>query len=142
MRSKPPRGAKSGQARGARALKDSSSPPPRRKAIPNLDKVRASYGLKPAVFARMLGISPSALARLEKGEAPSDASILARFGKVKAILKRAAGTMRREYLPTWIEKPSEACSELGANAPIDLMERGDYDAVTDLLFFLGSGVPS
>src|SRR5262245_34006699 len=118
MRAKPTRGGKSGQARqprharGTRALKDSSSAPPRHKAIPDLGKVRARYGLKQAVLARMLGISPVVLARLEKGEAPSDASIRARLGKVKAILKSAAGTIRLEYLPTWIEKPSEACSEL------------------------------
>ena len=50
--------------------------------------------------------------------------------------------MRKSYLPTWLEKPNEACAELGANAPVDLMERGDYDAIEDMIFFFGSGVPS
>jgi hypothetical protein len=61
---------------------------------------------------------------------------------VAAILKKAASAMRPAYVPTWVERPSPACAELGARAPVDLMERGDYDEVEALLFELGSGVPS
>ena len=30
--------------------------------------------------------------------------------------------MRRDYILTWLEKPSPACAEIGARAPIDLLE--------------------
>ena len=103
--------------------------------------IRRTYGLSQATFARALGLSQAAFERWEEGEAPVDLQVLSQLGRVKAILEKAARTMRRDYVPTWVEKPSPACEELGARAPIDLMERGDYDAVDDLLFFLGSGVP-
>jgi hypothetical protein len=89
----------------------------------------------------MLGVSDAALTRLERGDEPLDVAVLARVERIRKILEKAAEVMRREYIPTWVEKPSAACEEIGALAPIDLMEKGDFEAVEDLLFFLGSGVP-
>ncbi len=90
----------------------------------------------------MLGLSEETETRLEKGEIPvPDETVRDRFDRLKAILQKAAGVMQLDYIPTWVENPSPACAEIGARAPVDLMERGDYEAVEDLLFFLGSGVP-
>jgi hypothetical protein len=89
----------------------------------------------------MFGFSDAALTRLERGDEPLDMAGLARVERIRKVLEKAAEVMRREYIPTWVEKPSAACAEIGASAPLDLMEKGDFEAIEDLLFFLGSGVP-
>jgi transcriptional regulator with XRE-family HTH domain len=111
------------------------------KVVLNLGAVREQYGLSRATFARMLGVSDAALARLERGDGQLDKPALARVERIRRVLGKAVEVMRREYIPTWVKKPSAACKELGASAPIDLMEKGDFDSIEDLLFFLGSGVP-
>jgi DNA-binding transcriptional regulator YiaG len=131
------------------AANPAGAPPARRKvvAVPHgkevvaMEKLRADYGLSKAVLARILGVSVAALGQLENGQAGLSAAQRKTVERVEKILARAAQAMHREYIPTWLEKPSPACAEIGARAPIDLIERGDYDTVEDLLFFLGSGVP-
>ena len=105
-----------------------------------LATLRDNYGLSQATLARMLGVSVTTLGQLENGHglSPTQCKTVER---VEIILAKAVQAMHRDYLPTWLEKPSPACAEIGARAPIHLIERGDYDAVEDLLFFLGSGVP-
>jgi hypothetical protein len=109
--------------------------------VPDLEALREAYCLSHATVVRMLGLSKADLALWEKGELPADLVGLTRLERLKRLLKRAAEVMRPEYVPIWVEKASPACAEIGAQAPIDLMEKGDYDAVEDLLFLLGSGVP-
>jgi len=106
-----------------------------------MHELLTTYGLDREVLARMVGLSRTALARWEKDEPLSDLKERTQIDRVANILERAAGVMRREYIPTWLHKPSPACTEIGATAPIDLMERGDYDTVEEMLFLLGSGVP-
>jgi transcriptional regulator with XRE-family HTH domain len=116
-------------------------PPPDEKVALNLGAVREQYGLSRATFARMLGVSDAMLARLERGDEPLDKAALARVERIRKVLEKAAEVMRREYIPNWVKEPSAACKEIGASAPIDLLAKGDFDSVEDLLFFLGSGVP-
>jgi len=106
-----------------------------------MHKLLTEYGLNRDLLARMASFSPAALARWEKGQRPSDLKERNRIERVATILVRAAGVMRRNYILTWLEKPSPACAEIGARAPIDLLERGDYDTVEEMLLLLGSGVP-
>jgi transcriptional regulator with XRE-family HTH domain len=113
----------------------------RGKSGPNLGKLRAGYGLSRPVLARALGITEATLGEWEEGVGHPGANGLAKVRRVRTILKRAAGTMRASYLPTWLEKPCDACAELGAATPLDLLERGDYEAVEGLIYYLGSGVP-
>jgi hypothetical protein len=48
--------------------------------------------------------------------------------------------MRGSYIAIWLSQPSEACADLGVKTPADLFARGDYQAVEEMIFFLGSGV--
>jgi transcriptional regulator with XRE-family HTH domain len=114
----------------------------RRRVGTHVQALCEKYGLNRSSFALMLGTTEAELDRLESGTGPAGLTKLARVRQVVAILKKASSTMRLEYVPTWIERPSPACAELGARAPIDLMERGDYGEVEALLYYLGSGVPS
>lgn len=129
-----------GAARSTRAAK-ASAPAARDKAPLDVAALRQSYGISRGMFARLLDVPEGTLARWEEGAGPPDRNGLPRLRQVQRILERAAGAMRPAYIPTWLETRSAACAEVGAHAPIDLMQRGDYDEVETLLFLLGSGVP-
>ena len=53
----------------------------------------------------------------------------------------APASLRAEFIPHWLETPNPACAELDARAPVDLMARGEYQAIENMIFFFESGVP-
>jgi DNA-binding XRE family transcriptional regulator len=110
------------------------------KAALNLGKLRNDYGLSCRVLARALGVTEATLHDWEKGAGSPTAHERGKVRKFERLFRKAAGAMRRSYLPTWLVTPSEACAELGAATPLALLEKGDYEAVEDLLYYLGSGV--
>jgi DNA-binding XRE family transcriptional regulator len=125
-----------------RAGKPKRARPARRgKAVLNMDKIRNDYGLSRRALARAVGVTEATLHAWEKGAGSPSAHERAKVRKFERILRKAARAVRRSYLPTWLETPSEACAELGAATPLALLEKGDYEAVEDLLYYLGSGVP-
>jgi DNA-binding transcriptional regulator YiaG len=126
------------KTRPARAAR-TTIPSANGKNAPRTKELRHKFGLNSAIFAKMLGITETTLAKWEKGQGPFD---LAKIIRVKKILEMAARSMNPAYVATWITQPSPACAEIGVNAPLDLLERNDCDAVEDLLFYLGSGVPT
>jgi DNA-binding transcriptional regulator YiaG len=103
------------------------------------EMVRRRYGLGPKLFARMLGVSEATLAKWTAGS-PLGTANLARVVCVARILRKLERSLRRDYIATWLEQPSQACADLGAKAPADLFAHKDYEAVEDMIFFLGSGV--
>ena len=115
-------------------------PARRGKTVLNLEKLGNDYDLSRRVLARALGVTEAALQDWEKGAGSPGIQERAKVRKLERILRRAAGALRRSYLPTWLETPSEACAELGAATPLALLGKGDYEAVEDLLYYLGSGV--
>jgi transcriptional regulator with XRE-family HTH domain len=112
---------------------------PRSPAGPHLAKLRGDYGLSRRLLARMLGVSEATLKTWEQGKGTLGSSEAAKLQRVGSILATAAGSLRADYLATWLETPSDACAELGALTPLGLMAKGDYEAVEDLLYYLGSG---
>jgi hypothetical protein len=88
----------------------------------------------------MLGVTPATLARWELGEANPGAAEQARIKRVAAILRKLAGVMRPGFIPTWLTSPNESCKALGAQTPLALLARGDYEDIEDSIFFMGSGV--
>jgi transcriptional regulator with XRE-family HTH domain len=103
--------------------------------------LRADYGLSRASFARMIGVSEVALRRWEEGTGQPDGAAVERFERVGRVLGGLARVMRKPFIPTWLEQPNDACKEVGAGTPLDLLERGDFAAVEDMIFYLESGVP-
>jgi hypothetical protein len=116
-------------------------PARRGKVVPRLEKLQREYGLSRRTVARALGVPEADLGAWEERGGHPGTDERAKVRKLEAILKRAAGAMRMSYLPTWLTTPSNACAELGAATPLELLGRGDYAAVEDLLYSLGSGVP-
>jgi transcriptional regulator with XRE-family HTH domain len=131
------RTASNGRAGNGRANNSRLAPA---RAVADVQRLREDFRISKKAFARALGVSERSLARIEAGGCPIESQMRDRLKRLRRILRKAAAAMRREYIPTWIERASPACAEIGAAAPVDLMERGDYDAVDSLLFYLGSGV--
>jgi transcriptional regulator with XRE-family HTH domain len=104
--------------------------------------LRTEYGLSRPAFARMLGTSEAAIASWEQGAATLDAATLDRVGRVEGILGGLARVMRPAFIPVWLEQPNEACKEAGARTPLDLLARGDFQAVEAMIFYLESGTPA
>jgi hypothetical protein len=89
----------------------------------------------------MPGVSEAALRRWEEGSGPPDDAAVELFERVKRILNGMARVMRKSFIPTWLEQPNDTCMEVGSTTPLDLLGRGDFAAVEDMIFYLESGVP-
>ena len=104
--------------------------------------IRSDFDLSQASFARMTGITPDALVQWEQDKtARLDDETCARIKRVASILERFARVMRREFIPTWIEQPNAACKEIGATTPLELFERGEFESLEDMAWYLESGTP-
>lgn len=111
--------------------------------MPPLSQARTHFGLSLPMFARMTGISQEALARWEKQKPSSlKGDARRRVQRVAHILEGLARRMQRTLIRTWIERPNDACKELGTGTPLDLFERGDYEVLEDMAWYLESGTPS
>jgi len=54
-------------------------------------------------------------------------------------LRRAlAEGMREEFIPQWLESPSEG---LGGLKPVEVLERGETDRLWRVVLLIGSGMP-
>src|SRR4051794_25901349 len=69
------------------ASRDDLAATPSRRAVRDLEGLRTKYALSADAFARMLGLSRTALVRLEKGEGPPDLKELTRIDRVVRILE-------------------------------------------------------
>jgi transcriptional regulator with XRE-family HTH domain len=107
-----------------------------------MDALRTECGLSRAALLRLLGVSTATLTRWERGEGQPDPSVLVRAARLEGLLRRLTGVMRREFLPTWLETPNEACKEAGGKTPLDLLEREAYEQIEDMIFYVESGIPT
>lgn len=129
-----PKAKKNATSRGPRTAGPSTSL--------DLRKLRAEYELDCSTFARMLGASEASLKRWEEGVEEPREEVAARAARVAKLLAGLARVMRKGFIPTWLVTPNDACKEAGAHTPLDLMERGDYGQIDDMIFYFESGVPT
>ncbi len=106
------------------------------------ETLRTDYELSLPIFARMTGVPEATLASWEEGTDQLDSAALARIERIAGILHGLTRVMHLSFIPTWLEQPNDACKELGARAPLDLIERGDYAEVEGMVFYLESGAPN
>ena len=103
------------------------------------EMLRRRYGLPPKLFARILGVTEGTLAKWEAGS-PLSTARSAHLLAVARILRKLERSVRRDYIATWLGQPSQACADLGVEVPADLFASKKYEAIGDMIFFLGSGV--
>jgi DNA-binding transcriptional regulator YiaG len=122
------------------AIKSKNSPRrPKRSSQNPTERLRQRYHLSRNVLAYMVGVKEATLTKWENG-ATIGAVNLSKINRVQGLLRKLEQSMRRSYIATWLSQPSEACADLGVNIPADLFARGDYEAIEEMIFFLGSGV--
>jgi hypothetical protein len=102
--------------------------------------VRTDYALSLNTFARITRVPEATLAAWEAGGSLDD-SALAGIHRIGRLLSRLARVMQKTFISTWLVKANDSCKEVGARAPVVLLENGDYRAVEDMVFYLESGVP-
>ena len=103
--------------------------------------VRTDFGLSMPTFSKMVGVPVKDLARWETDGGVLKPASAARIERVSAILTRLAGIMRQSFIPTWLERPNNACKEIGVRAPLDLFENGDYETIEGMIWYVESGTP-
>ena len=81
------------------------------------------------------------MARWEANQADLNAAAARRVQRVASILARLAGVMRRAFIPTWLDRPNDACKEIGVCTPLDLYEKGDYETIERMIWYIESGSP-
>jgi hypothetical protein len=107
---------------------------------PEATRARTDFGLSLTVFAKMTGV-PAAVAKWEEGKGRLSGEALGRIDRVAHILRGLGRVMRRSFVPTWVEQPTDACAERVARTPLDLFERGDYEALESMVYYMESGTP-
>jgi hypothetical protein len=88
-----------------------------------------------------VGISEAALKSWEEGTGWPDPATIERGERARRVLSGLARVMRKSFIPTWLEQPNDACKEVGAATPLDLLQRGNFREVEDMIFYLESSVP-
>lgn len=112
----------------------------RRKAreTPLVAEVRQDLGVDRRTFSRLTGYSERAIANWESGRALSPSS-RQRIAEIRRLQESLARVMRPASIGKWIETPSPA---LGGLKPLEVIERGEIDALWRMVFRLESGIAS
>jgi hypothetical protein len=130
---------KNGSPKAAARIVKKPDTKPRTKAAAR--SVRTDFGLALPMFAKMVHVPAAVLASWEGDDGLLDAEAEDRVAEVGTILAGLARVMRRQFIPTWLARPNDACKEIGVRTPLDLFKRGKYKAVEDMVFYMESGSP-
>jgi transcriptional regulator with XRE-family HTH domain len=103
-----------------------------------VSEVRSELGVTREFFARMTGFSVRAISGWESGRPLSEAA-MRRVKEMKRLRAALAEGIRPEFIPQWLETPSEG---LGGLKPVEVLERGEIDRLWRTVFLIGSGMPT
>ena len=104
----------------------------------SLMQLRESYGLSRQTLKRALHASASALAKWEKGTSPPTPGSVAKIKQLEKIIEGLSRVMKKDFIRTWLTNQNDACE---GKSPLDLLAKGDYESVEDLVYFLEAGEP-
>jgi DNA-binding transcriptional regulator YiaG len=115
-----------------------------RKAPPRVvvaRSLRTDFGLSLSTFSKMVGVPSKVLTAWEANQVSLKGAAAARLKRVSTILARLAGIMQPAFVPKWLERPNNACQEIGVRSPLHLFEEGDYETIEDMIWYAESGTP-
>jgi transcriptional regulator with XRE-family HTH domain len=87
------------------------------------------------VFARLASVSERSLAKLEKGETPSD-SMRRQLTEIARLQEALAKVMNAKVIGNWFLEPNPAFDGL---KPLEAVERGEIDRIWVMIYELESG---
>ena len=99
----------------------------------------AALGLDSSILASCLVVTPISLQRWQAGRAKPNAASLRKLDKLNAIYHLAARLLKNDAVKPWFQSPNET---LGGERPLELLSRGEFDQVRNVLGMLESGVYS
>lgn len=97
--------------------------------------VREQMGMPQRVFARLTSVSERSLAKLEKGQAPSD-SMRRQLTEIARLRESLAKVMSSKAIGKWFIEPNPAFDGL---KPLEAVERGEIDRIWAMIYELESG---
>ncbi len=95
--------------------------------------------LSEMLLSRALGVNRSTVGAWLRRERNPTGVRADRVAELSAIVERLAQVVEPEYIAVWLSKPIEA---LGFEKPTDLIARGDYRRVAQLISELEVGAHS
>jgi transcriptional regulator with XRE-family HTH domain len=98
--------------------------------------VREDLGVDRRTFARLTGYSERAIANWESGRGLS-ASSRQRIAEIRRLQEALARVIKPASVGRWIETPNRA---FGGLKPLEVIERGEIDALWRMIFRLESGI--
>src|SRR5437879_6324030 len=108
------------------------------RSMANLQKIRTACGLSRLNLVQMLGVSKATMAKWERGTATPDAANRYKIKRVGKILQGLGRVMKKNFIATWLSSPNDACEQ---HTPMDLLGKGDYETIEDIVYFLEAGEP-
>ncbi|MCY2924502.1 MAG: helix-turn-helix domain-containing protein, partial [Planctomycetota bacterium] len=99
--------------------------------------LRRKMGMTQRVFARVVSVSERSLAKLEKGQPPSEATGR-HLAEIARLYKALCQVVKPEALRPWFQRPNPS---FGGLKPIEVIERGQIDRLWEMVYRLESGVP-
>src|SRR3954447_20264527 len=79
------------------------------------EKLHHEFGVDHPTLARMLGLPERVLTEWENGNTVTPEG-REKIRRVEEILRGLARVMNRDFIPTWLASPNEAC---GGRSPLD-----------------------
>jgi hypothetical protein len=105
-----------------------------------IERIRKDYGIAHPLWAQLLGVDTAILdAWISANRVPG--KYHGRLKKLQTTLAGLGRVMRKEFIPTWLTQPNQACRSAGGRTPADLLAREQYDKIEAMIYFLESGTP-
>ena len=97
--------------------------------------LREKLGMPQRLFARLASVSERSLAKLEKGETPSD-SMRRQLTEIARLQEALAKVMNAKAIGNWFLEPNPAFDGL---KPLEAVERGEIGRIWAMIYELESG---
>jgi DNA-binding transcriptional regulator YiaG len=96
-----------------------------------------SYGVNQDTFTRLTGFSPRAVAHWAQGRKPS-VSTERRLAELGRLFEELEKFVASETIGPWLKEPNPA---FDGSTPLQVVERGEADRISRMLYELESGEP-
>lgn len=98
-----------------------------------------ALGIEPKILSSCLAVNPKTIQRWKDGIAEPNESAQRSLDKLEAIYQLTARLLKKDAWRLWFYSPNHT---LGGESPVDLLSRGEFDQVKNVLGMLEWGIYS